>query len=73
MLHLLASVTTTPPSITTGLTDSLTPLFDRVEQLLSDGWDVIQPFLTLRVVLRLITWWIAWRSRGKAPAGPADL
>lgn len=51
MLHLLASVTTTPPPITTGLTDSLTPLFDRVEQLLSDGWDVIQPFLTLLVVL----------------------
>lgn len=64
-----ATLPTTPPSTSTGVTNVLTPLMDRFTTLLSDGWDVVAPWLTLFVVLRLFLWWLSWRADRRSPGG----
>jgi hypothetical protein len=69
MSLLAITIVTTPPTLTTDLTSTLQPVYDRFMQLASDGWDVLSPWLTLLVAVRLVLWWLSWRSGRKTPTG----
>lgn len=69
---LIATSSTAPPSISSGITNTLTPLADRFMTMLNDLWDVGAPWLTLLVALRLFFWFLSWRARGRTPGSGGD-